>query len=403
MFLITFFAQRIVNPQIIEPLRNYTGWEYVQRLYPILILLVFIVTAIVFIVIIAVGGIRWMASGGNKETIASAKDTVTNGVVGFSLLLSLFVVLQFIVYVFHISLPGLKSPTLTKIEIKPPGQFSNLETFEPTSLITRIIYFVILVATLVFFFMLISGGISWITSNGDKAMLESAKHRIRNALIGLFIVLSSFFIVQEINCIFKVDLGHLGVPPWCGGISAPPGVSCSDTDGGYNVNSLGTVSGAGADGVPFTNTDDCINFDVFEWTCPGVVGFGGEVCPTDPSWTPCASQVTCQAGYTCVNGACVPAAPTLIPTATPTLPPGLLLNSASGQTCVQRCQASGFTGCADAGLNGSDDTFRLYDAAGGGICTTFTLSPGWGCTQVMQNRNHDCEGIGADYIYCTCN
>ena len=266
MFLITFFAQRIVNPQIIEPLRNYTGWEYVQRLYPILILLVFIVTAIVFIVIIAVGGIRWMASGGNKETIASAKDTVTNGVVGFSLLLSLFVVLQFIVYVFHISLPGLKSPTLTKIEIKPPGQFSNLETFEPTSLITRIIYFVILVATLVFFFMLISGGISWITSNGDKAMLESAKHRIRNALIGLFIVLSSFFIVQEINCIFKVDLGHLGVPPWCGGISAPPGVSCSDTDGGYNVNSLGTVSGAGADGVPFTNTDDCINFDVFEWT-----------------------------------------------------------------------------------------------------------------------------------------
>ena len=143
MFLITFFAQRIVNPQIIEPLRNYTGWEYVQRLYPILILLVFIVTAIVFIVIIAVGGIRWMASGGNKETIASAKDTVTNGVVGFSLLLSLFVVLQFIVYVFHISLPGLKSPTLTKIEIKPPGQFSNLETFEPTSLITRIIYFVI--------------------------------------------------------------------------------------------------------------------------------------------------------------------------------------------------------------------------------------------------------------------
>src|SRR4030042_936165 len=205
MFL-NLLAKRFYNPQIIEPIRNFTGWEYVNRLFPILVALGFIICIIVSIIFIIIGGIRWITSGGNKEPIVSARNTVTNGVIGLSLLLSLYLIIQFINLIFGVNIGGFGTPIITRIELKPPGQFSNLESWSPDSLITQVIFIVIMIAALVFFFMLISGGIRFITSRGDKAVLEPSRHQIRNAIIGLVVVLSSFLLIEEINCIFKVNL-----------------------------------------------------------------------------------------------------------------------------------------------------------------------------------------------------
>jgi len=57
----------------------------------------------------------------------------------------------------------------------------------------------------VFLFFLISGGIDFITSGGDKANTEKAKNKITNAIVGLFILLSLFaFLDLFVRRIFGV-------------------------------------------------------------------------------------------------------------------------------------------------------------------------------------------------------
>jgi hypothetical protein len=109
MFL-NLLSQRLYNPQIIEQITNFTVWEYINRLFPILVALAFIICIIVSVILIIIGGIRWITSGGNKETIISARDTVTDGVIGLALLLSLYVVIQFINLIFRINIGGFGTP-----------------------------------------------------------------------------------------------------------------------------------------------------------------------------------------------------------------------------------------------------------------------------------------------------
>lgn len=81
------------------------------------------------------------------------------------------------------------------------------------NIITFLITASLIVAAVVFFFMLVWGGIEWITSGGDKAGNENARKRITNALIGLAIVFSAWAIVTLIKVIFGIDLlGGIVIP-----------------------------------------------------------------------------------------------------------------------------------------------------------------------------------------------
>lgn len=55
--------------------------------------------------------------------------------------------------------------------------------------------FLVIAALLAFIFIL-TGGIAWITSGGDKAALEAARNRIITALIGLVLVASVWAIID---------------------------------------------------------------------------------------------------------------------------------------------------------------------------------------------------------------
>jgi hypothetical protein len=113
MFLLSplLIAQRIYNPQIIEPIRNFTGWEYVNRLIPILILLAFIISVVVCVILIIIGGVKWITSGGNKEAIASARNTVTNAVIGLFLLFCAYLIIMEINCIFKVDLGYLGIPS----------------------------------------------------------------------------------------------------------------------------------------------------------------------------------------------------------------------------------------------------------------------------------------------------
>ena len=66
--------------------------------------------------------------------------------------------------------------------------------------------------SIIFFIMLLSGGIRWIASGGDKTRLEGARGQITHALIGLVILLSAFAIIKLIGTLFGVDLLNLSLP-----------------------------------------------------------------------------------------------------------------------------------------------------------------------------------------------
>lgn len=97
--------------------------------------------------------------------------------------------------------------------LRPGGQFSNVTTtltFE--SLVSGLITLVLVVAALVFFFMLILGGLKWIISGGDKAQTEAARNQITAALIGLVVVFAAWAIAQVVGSLFGIDIFNLSLP-----------------------------------------------------------------------------------------------------------------------------------------------------------------------------------------------
>jgi hypothetical protein len=81
-------------------------------------------------------------------------------------------------------------------------------------MIPSLIAFIFVVGTLVFFGMLVFGGIQWMTAGGDKAALEGARGKVVSSLIGLFILFSSYVIIKLFELLFginiiELDLGFL--------------------------------------------------------------------------------------------------------------------------------------------------------------------------------------------------
>jgi hypothetical protein len=75
-------------------------------------------------------------------------------------------------------------------------------------------YFVVLlfiIGAIGFFFMLVLGGVQWITSGGDKARVEDARRKVTSALIGLFLLFIVYAIVKLINILFGINIGHIGI------------------------------------------------------------------------------------------------------------------------------------------------------------------------------------------------
>ena len=91
--------------------------------------------------------------------------------------------------------------------------FKPLENVTVSSILSGAISLVLIVVTVVFFFILVLGGLKWITSNGDEKKLAVAKSQITNALIGLAIVFASWAIIKLIETVFNVTImGNLSIP-----------------------------------------------------------------------------------------------------------------------------------------------------------------------------------------------
>jgi len=94
-----------------------------------------------------------------------------------------------------------------EINISPKGDnFSNLENLTITGIVSGAISLIMLVVALVFFFMLVLGGLRWVMSEGDEKNVTNARNQITNALIGLAIVFAAWAIVKLIETIFGISI-----------------------------------------------------------------------------------------------------------------------------------------------------------------------------------------------------
>jgi len=101
-----------------------------------------------------------------------------------------------------------------EIELQPGqgSQFAALGGLTIPNLISALIRLTVVVAAIVFFFILVIGGIRWIASGGDKAQTEAARNQITAALVGLVIVFAAWAIVALINTFFHIDIFSLAIP-----------------------------------------------------------------------------------------------------------------------------------------------------------------------------------------------
>lgn len=121
----------------------------------------------------------------------------------------------------------LTNPALGDLGDTPPGNFAG-------GLLNTAISLAFVAGIILFLFLLLTGAIMWMTSGGDKGKYETAKARITQAAVGLFILFLLFVIINLVGCIFGVNLlqfefGELNVSftgsPVCGGGSSIPGGS----------------------------------------------------------------------------------------------------------------------------------------------------------------------------------
>lgn len=100
-----------------------------------------------------------------------------------------------------------------RIAITPPPEAESLTGVTVENLIGGAITLVFIVASLVFFFMLIMGGIKWMMAGGDKEKTADARGQLTSALIGLIVIFLAWAISALLKTLFGVDiLGGFEIP-----------------------------------------------------------------------------------------------------------------------------------------------------------------------------------------------
>ncbi len=101
----------------------------------------------------------------------------------------------------------------TKVDFQNVGSdFKPLVNLSIPSIVSGLIRLTLVVAAIVFFFILVIGGIKWIASGGDKGQTEAARSQITAALVGLVIVFAAWAILALIKTFFGVDIFSLTLP-----------------------------------------------------------------------------------------------------------------------------------------------------------------------------------------------
>lgn len=100
-----------------------------------------------------------------------------------------------------------------EINLKPEGGLAgSVSNLTIGGIIAGLLKLSLVIAAIVFFFILVIGGIRWIISGGDKSQTEQARSQITAALVGLVIVFAAWAIAGLIGTFFNVNIFNLEIP-----------------------------------------------------------------------------------------------------------------------------------------------------------------------------------------------
>ncbi len=95
----------------------------------------------------------------------------------------------------------------TNLQQPPEGAPGTL-----THILSTAITLALIGASVVFLFIIIAAGISYMTAGGDKEKKVAASTRLTNGVIGLAIAFCLFAIVQLFSSLFGVNLLNFTIP-----------------------------------------------------------------------------------------------------------------------------------------------------------------------------------------------
>ena len=105
---------------------------------------------------------------------------------------------------FAAPITALSLPAAAMAQNLVPGTIGNISNI--VQVIQAIIRFILLLAFIIAFIMLLVGGIRWILAGGDEKSVEKARNTITAALIGLVVVLVAYAIIRLVEAFFKVQI-----------------------------------------------------------------------------------------------------------------------------------------------------------------------------------------------------
>jgi TRAP-type C4-dicarboxylate transport system permease small subunit len=171
------------------------------------------IAGIISFLFFLLGGFRYLVARGDSKAVDSARKTIASALIGLLIIVGLFVLINIIQSILHIQIT-----LISAAYAQNPGQIDLGNSFKfgssPVSalfpslgkLVSNILVVVIPVAGIIFFFMLLWGGLRYMLSMGDDKAVSSARGIISTALIGLLIILGSFLIIRVIQAITGITL-----------------------------------------------------------------------------------------------------------------------------------------------------------------------------------------------------
>jgi len=78
----------------------------IPNMVPVIIQVILIIAALVALVFLIIGGIKWITSGGDKTAVESARNTITSALLGLLVVFAAWAILRLIQHFFGIDIFG---------------------------------------------------------------------------------------------------------------------------------------------------------------------------------------------------------------------------------------------------------------------------------------------------------
>jgi len=169
---------------------------------------VFTAAAMIALLFLVMGGLRYMLARGDPKAAEAARSTATNAVIGLLIILFAATIYFLVAQMFKIEIFGafpLVKPAYAagEVDICKQVKLGNVPICEAFPSLgyffTRVVLVALVVAGVVFLAMTVWGGFQYLNAGGDPKIANAARQTLTNAGIGLLIIIFSFFIIEVLT------------------------------------------------------------------------------------------------------------------------------------------------------------------------------------------------------------